>query len=177
MKKNIKIVILLLIIILVAFAIYSYSTKDYREKKKLVEKDEQEYGEDYAVFKKEVYKESPNRIIVKKENTTNEFYIFEKNNEEYDHLLKVTLDKMYFVSNQDFNLWAFTPYSINDISNSNENFIVFDYNEDLKILIGNRTKKVYKIGDKVKIRVIFANKLLRRIDFELVNEKEREENE
>lgn len=53
----------------------------------------------------------------------------------------------------------------------------FDYNEDLKILIGNRTKKVYKIGDKVKIRVIYANKLLRRIDFELVNEKEREENE
>ena len=122
--------ILCAIIILVIFAIYSYSTKDYREKKKLVEKDEQEYGEDYAVFKKDVYKESPERIVIKKENTTNEFYIFDKNHEEYEHLLKVILDKMYFVSNQDFNLWAFTPYSINDISNSNENFIVFDYNED-----------------------------------------------
>ena len=46
----------------------------------------------------------------------------------------------------------------------------FDYNEDLKILVGNKTGKTYKIGDKVKIRVIFANKLLRRIDFEIVNE-------
>ena len=34
--------------------------------------------------------------------------------------------------------------------------------------------KTYKIGDKVKIRVILANKLLRRIDFELVNEDEEE---
>lgn len=44
----------------------------------------------------------------------------------------------------------------------------FEYNEDLKILVGNNTKKTYKIGDKVKIRVIEANKLLRRIAFELL---------
>ena len=50
--------------------------------------------------------------------------------------------------------------------NSNE---YFEYNEDLKFLVGNKTGKTYKIGDKVKIRVILANKLLRRIDFELVN--------
>ena len=49
--------------------------------------------------------------------------------------------------------------------NSNE---YFDYNEDLKILIGNKTGKTYKIGDKVRIRVIYANKQARRIDFELV---------
>ena len=55
--------------------------------------------------------------------------------------------------------------------NSND---YFEYNEDLKILVGKRTGKTYKIGDKVKIRVIFANKILRKIDFELVNE-EREE--
>ena len=47
----------------------------------------------------------------------------------------------------------------------------FEYNEDLRILRGGRTGKTYKIGDKVKIRVIFANKLLRRIDFELVNDE------
>ena len=58
--------------------------------------------------------------------------------------------------------------------NSNE---YFEYNEDLKILIGNKTRKTYKIGDKVKIRVIFANKLLRRIDFELVKEDKNDESE
>jgi ribonuclease R len=47
----------------------------------------------------------------------------------------------------------------------------FNYNEDLKILVGERTGKIYKIGDKVKIRVIDANKILRKISFELVNEE------
>ena len=46
----------------------------------------------------------------------------------------------------------------------------FDYNEDLKNLVGKRSGKVYRIGDKVKVRVIYANKIFRRIDFELVNE-------
>ncbi len=53
--------------------------------------------------------------------------------------------------------------------NSNE---YFEYNEELKILIGERTRSTYKIGDKVKIRVIEANKLLRKIAFELVKEED-----
>ena len=47
----------------------------------------------------------------------------------------------------------------------NEYFI---YDEDRKRLIGENSNKVYKIGDKVKIRVVSANKLLRQIDFEIV---------
>lgn len=47
----------------------------------------------------------------------------------------------------------------------NEYFI---YDENIKRLIGENSNKVYKIGDKVKIRVISANKLLRQIDFEIV---------
>lgn len=47
----------------------------------------------------------------------------------------------------------------------NEYFI---YDEDRKRLIGERTNKTYKIGDKVLIRVKNASKLLRQIDFELV---------
>ena len=43
----------------------------------------------------------------------------------------------------------------------------FIYDEDRKRLIGERTNKTYKIGDKVKIRVINANKLLRQVDFEV----------
>lgn len=41
----------------------------------------------------------------------------------------------------------------------------FEYDDIHKILIGEQTKKVYKMGDKVKIQVIEANKTLRRIGF------------
>ena len=44
----------------------------------------------------------------------------------------------------------------------------FIYHEETKQAIGEHTNKIYKIGDKVKIRVIDANKLLREIDFEIV---------
>ncbi len=63
-----------------------------------------------------------------------------------------------------------------ELENTVEGLIRFDkmgneyfiYDEDRKRLIGERTNKVYKIGDKVKIRVDNANKLLRQIDFELI---------
>ena len=45
----------------------------------------------------------------------------------------------------------------------------FEYNETRKTLIGEKTKKIYKIGDKVKIKVIEANKELRRVSFEIVS--------
>ena len=44
----------------------------------------------------------------------------------------------------------------------------FIYDEDRKRLIGERTNTTYKIGDKVNIRVVAANKLLRQIDFEIL---------
>ena len=44
----------------------------------------------------------------------------------------------------------------------------FIYNEERREAIGESSHKVYKIGDKVKIRVADANKLLRKIDFEIV---------
>lgn len=43
----------------------------------------------------------------------------------------------------------------------------FIYNEERKILIGEKTNKTYKIGDTVKIRVKKASKALREIDFEI----------
>lgn len=43
----------------------------------------------------------------------------------------------------------------------------FIYDENRKRLIGERTNKTYKIGDKMLIRVKNASKLLRQIDFEL----------
>ena len=43
----------------------------------------------------------------------------------------------------------------------------FIYNEEKKQLIGEKSNKVHKIGDKVKIRVKKASKILRQIDFEI----------
>ena len=43
----------------------------------------------------------------------------------------------------------------------------FIYNEEKRQAIGEHTGKVYQIGDKVKIRVANASKLLRQIDFEI----------
>lgn len=44
----------------------------------------------------------------------------------------------------------------------------FIYNEEKRQAIGERTNTIYKMGDKVRIRVVEANKLLRRIDFEIM---------
>ena len=47
----------------------------------------------------------------------------------------------------------------------NEYFI---YDQDRKILVGENSKKTFKIGDIVKIRVKDASKELRQVDFEIV---------
>ncbi len=44
----------------------------------------------------------------------------------------------------------------------------FIYNDENKTLIGENSKKIYKIGDKIKIKVIYANKQLRRINFKAI---------
>ena len=51
----------------------------------------------------------------------------------------------------------------------NEYFI---YDQDRKILAGEHTNTVYKIGQKVNIRVIEASKELRRVSFEIVKNEE-----
>ena len=49
----------------------------------------------------------------------------------------------------------------------NEYFI---YDADRKTLMGENSKKIYKIGDRVKIEVIYADKITRKIDFKLYKE-------
>jgi len=64
------------------------------------------------------------------------------------------------------------------LDNTIEGLIRFDnmgneyytYDDNKKALIGEKTKKTYTIGSKVKIRVISANKILRQIDFALIEE-------
>jgi len=45
------------------------------------------------------------------------------------------------------------------------------YDEEHKYLIGERTNETLKVGDKMRIRVIEANKLLRRISFERIKDE------
>ena len=47
----------------------------------------------------------------------------------------------------------------------------FYYDENNKTLVGEHTKKTYRIGDIVQIRVINASKVLRQVDFEIAVEK------
>ncbi len=44
----------------------------------------------------------------------------------------------------------------------------YTYDEMKCEMTGERTRKVYRIGDKVTIKVVGANKMLRRIDFEIM---------
>ena len=68
-----------------------------------------------------------------------------------------------------------------ELENTVEGLVRFDdmgnddyyiYDEDRKLLIGEHTKKTYKIGDKVTIRVKYASKILRYIDFEIYDGKD-----
>ena len=51
----------------------------------------------------------------------------------------------------------------------------YEYDADHKILIGERTKETFKIGDKINIEVIDANKQEKRISFKRIQEVEQEE--
>ncbi len=49
----------------------------------------------------------------------------------------------------------------------------YTYNEELGILVGQNSKKIYRLGDKVEITVVRADKEEREIDFELVRTRKR----
>ncbi len=64
-----------------------------------------------------------------------------------------------------------------ELENTVEGLIRFDdlgdeyfiYDENRKTLQGERSKVIYKIGDSIHIKVIYADKLTRKIDFEKFN--------
>lgn len=85
-----------------------------------------------------------------------------KSNKEYEHILKSRFGQMYYSFNQDPNNWAFTPYLIEDISNSNENFIIFDYDD-----YTNNKDYIYDTDFNRDIFFRFSNgtRLYRTIDY------------
>lgn len=50
------------------------------------------------------------------------------------------------------------------------------YNEELEVLVGERKKKIYRLGDKIFVKVIKSEKETREIDFEIINKKNGDKN-
>lgn len=105
---------------------------ELRKRKEEIEKDEQEYGDRYLKFTNfELYSRKPDRIIFKQGNKDG-FFIFEKTDKAYEHLLVVSEDRMSYAVMQDYNLWCFTPDSIEKMTKSGDNYIIYDFdNGDL----------------------------------------------
>ena len=94
-----------------------------------IEKDEADYGDNYQEFKTYnpyVYKKETDRIYFKS-SKIGAFYVFEKEDKNYEHLLEVIEDRMHYSVIDDFNLNCFAPDSINTMMTSGENYIIFDY--------------------------------------------------
>ena len=58
--------------------------------------------------------------------------------------------------------------------NMGNEYFIFD--ENRKTLTGERTNRSFKIGDQVKIRVLAASKVMKKVAFELVEEKDETNN-
>ena len=87
-------------------------------------------------------------------------YLEERIGEEYDAIIS---------SITSFGVFAELENTIEGLirfENLGDEYFIYD--EERKIIIGEITNKTYKIGDKIRIRVIRASKELKEIDFELV---------
>ncbi|MBQ2937760.1 MAG: ribonuclease R [Clostridia bacterium] len=87
-------------------------------------------------------------------------YMQDKIGEEYDGIVSSVTQFGIFVELEN------TVEGLIRFENLGDEYFIYD--EERKRLIGEKSNKTYKIGDKVKIRVISANKMLRQVDFEIV---------
>lgn len=167
MKKYIKyfIIVIAIVFVCVIIAILYQKNNEMKiieSKRQAVELDEKEYEGKYQSFNNEQYKEKPQRIVFKKENSINEFYVFKKEDEEFERVLRTCEDRMSYSAMEDYNMWCFTPYTIKDISNSNENFIIFDYDDEIE-----NKDYIYDIDFNRNIFFRFSNRtrLFRLMDY------------
>ena len=110
----------------------SMSKNEINQLKEKIEKDEADYGDDYqkfSTYNPYIYKKEPDRIYFKS-SKIGAFYVFDKEDENYKHLLEVVEDRMYYSVIDDYNLNCFTPDSINTMMTSEQNYVVFDYNNE-----------------------------------------------
>lgn len=129
------------------------SRKEIEQLKEKIVKDEEDYGNNYKDFKTSypyVYKKNPDRIYFKS-SKVGTFYVFEKDDDNYKHLLEVAEDRMFYSAIDDYNLMCFAPDSIDEMITSENNYIIFDYdnkdsdyNRDI-ILKFNENTRLYRL--------------------------------
>ncbi len=90
-----------------------------------IEQDEQEYGNDYRECTY-ITNKNPDRIYFKSAKEPG-FYMFERSEENFEHLEDVCEDRMSYSTIDDFNLYCFTPDSIDTMMVSEKNYVIFDY--------------------------------------------------
>lgn len=91
-------------------------------------------------------------------------YMQEKIGEEYEGVISSITSFGVFVELEN------TVEGLIRFENLGEDYYIYD--ENRKTLLGERTKTIFKIGDKINIRVIHADKELRQIDFERIFPKD-----
>lgn len=133
------------------------SKNEINQLKEKIEKDEENYGDNYKDFKTQypyAYKQDPDRIYFKS-SKVGTFYVFEKEDENFKHLLEVSEDRMFYSAIDDYNLRCFAPDSIDEMIISGNNYIIFDYdNKDLAdsgdnkdiILKFNENTRLYRLA-------------------------------
>ena len=87
-------------------------------------------------------------------------YMQDKIGEQYDGIISSITSWGIFVQLDN------TVEGLIRLAEINDDYYIYD--DMNKQLIGKETKKVYKLGQKVKIEVVFADKQTRKIDFKLV---------
>ena len=88
-------------------------------------------------------------------------YMQDKIGEQYDGIISSITSWGMFVQLDN------TVEGLIRLAEINDDYYIYD--DMNKQLIGKETKKVYKLGQKVKIEVVFADKQTRKIDFKLKN--------
>lgn len=119
-------------------------TPEIQELKTKIEQDEVNYGDTYQTFTycQNTYKRKPDRIYFK-DSDKNGFFLFEKTDEDFDHLLEVSEDRMAYTVMEDYNLYCFTPDSIETMMTSGDTYIIFDYdNKNLSETDSNFNKDI-----------------------------------
>ncbi len=87
-------------------------------------------------------------------------YMQDKIGEQYDGIISSITSWGMFVQLDN------TVEGLIRLAEINDDYYIYD--DMNKQLIGKETKKVYKLGQKVKIEVVFADKQTRKIDFKLL---------
>ena len=129
-------------------------------KTKLLEKSYEKYvgqAEKYADQSSECEK-TAQKVERDAEDIKKAEYMQNKIGEEYDGIISSITSFGIFVELEN------TVEGLIRFENLGDEYFIYD--EDNKTLMGEKTKKMYHIGDKIKIRVISADKQTRNIDFE-----------